>query len=124
MSGLYSDMHRIIEHVQSDLQRVCRATLRNDASINIPNKYVDLHFKSFCSLGRDGIARDVQSLPDTYGEIVRVKRGWLSKSFRCVELDFQCQAAVTSSLDVLHLHNIVHSPWMLHVATADSDLCC
>jgi len=79
------DFYKVIEHVHSNLQQKSRDVLRDDASINTPMQYVDLlfkYFKSFKSLDKGGIVRDVQSLPETYQEVHRLKGGWPHKRFR------------------------------------------
>lgn len=76
------DMHKVIEHLHSNLQKAFWLRLRGDARINTPPQYVDLLFECFYSLGKEAISRDVQSLIPTHQAIIEEEGGWPEKSFR------------------------------------------
>jgi hypothetical protein len=74
-------MHKVIEHVHSNLQQAFRAKLRDNSKIKTAPQYVDLLFECFYSMERRAIVDDVESLPGTYAEIVRRKGAWPAKRF-------------------------------------------
>ena len=76
------DIHKVIEHVHSNLQQQFSMVLREDATINPPQQYVSLLLKLFHELQQASIKRDVKSLKGTLQAIIDIGGDWPEKRLR------------------------------------------
>lgn len=76
------DMHKVIEHAHSNLQQIFKQMIRDNSNIKTPVGYEYALRRAAKQLSKESIARDVQSLPETYKAIIKEGGKWPAKKFR------------------------------------------
>lgn len=76
------DMHKVIEHIHSNLGKALKRRLDEDSRICKPKHYAEVLQEEFYKMDTASIQSDIKSLKKTYNEIARRGGEWPHSCFR------------------------------------------